>query len=242
LIGNGSGRFRDYAAELFTIFAGILLALFADAAWDYSSDRRRETEYLAGLRDELVISAREIEYDERVRSAGLETLTRAIAAANGNGTLVPDSAPAAIIALLNYRFFSPTRAVLDDLIDSGSLRIIRSDSLRFQLQRYRQQLEQLAVVEQRERDFIAETLEPYVAASVRLDDLLELQSYDDAVEQPPADAAAFVAMLEDDEFASLAFMRWERSRTASAFGNGVAFTIGRLIDVLDAELGESTAR
>jgi hypothetical protein len=242
LIGNGSGRFRNHAAELFTIFAGILLALFADAAWDYSSDRRRESEYLNGLRDELVMSTRELEHDEHVRAAGLETLTRAITAARGDRTLDADSAPATIVALLNYRFFSPARAVLDDLIDSGSLRIIRSDSLRFQLQRYRKQLEQLAVVEQRERDFIAETLEPYVAARVRLDDLLELQSYDDPVEQPPTNAAAFAAMLVDDEFASLAFMRWERSRTASAFGNSVAFTIRRLIDVLDAELGESAAR
>lgn len=242
MIGNGSSRIRDYAAELLTIFAGIALALLADASWDYSSDRRRESEYLSGLHTELVASALEIEYDERARSAGLETMARALAAARGDAVLPADSAPAVVVALLNYRFFSPSRAVLDDLIDSGNLRIIRSDTLRFELQRYRQQLTQLAVVEEREREFIAETLEPYVAGALRMDDLLALQSYDDPIEDPPTDTSSFAAMLEDDEFASLAFMRWERSRTASNFGRGVGITIDRLIDILDPEPGREPGR
>lgn len=235
MIVGGQGRVRDYAAELFTIFAGILLALFADAAWDYSVDRRREAEYLTGLRDELVVSARELDNDERVRNAGLESIAATLDAARGDSNLPDDSVPNSIISLLNYRFFSPSRAVLDDLIDSGTLRIIRSDRLRFELQHYRQQLDQLAVIEERERDLIAELLEPWVAGAVRMDNLLPLQSYDQRVDVAPVDATAFRSMLQSDEFASLAFMRWERSRTASIFGRNLGTTIDRLIEILATE-------
>lgn len=238
MIAPGRGRFRDYAAELFTIFAGILLALLADTAWDFASDRGREHEYLAGLRAELHASARELRADEAVRSLGLDRMAVTLDAARGDATVPDDSVPDAIVALLNYRFFSPARAVLDDLIDSGNLRILRSDSLRFELQRYLQQLDQLAVVEKRERDFIAETLEPYVAGQIRMHDLLPLQTYDNALDTPPTDASAFHRMLDDGTFATLAFMRWERSRTAWAFGSGLYVTIERLIRMIDQELGQ----
>jgi hypothetical protein len=237
VISPGRGRFRDYAAELFTIFAGILLALVADAAWDFGSERTTEREYLAGLRAELHASARELHADEAVRRLGLERMAATLEAAGGGPPLPDDSVPSAIVALLNYRFFSPARAVLDDLIDSGNLRILQSDSLRFELQRYLQQLDQLAVVEQRERDFISETLEPYVASKLRMDDLIPLQTYDNALDSPPDDTGDFNTMMRDDAFATLAFMRWERSRTAYAFGSGLNATIERLIGMLDRELG-----
>jgi hypothetical protein len=241
LIGAGRGRLRDYAAELFTIFAGIVLALLAGSTWDYSSDRRREHEYLAGIRAELDASAQELANDQRVRSGDLELLASVVDAARQRAALLDDSVPRAINALLNFRFFSPTRAVLDDLIDSGSLRLVRSDSVRFALQRYLQHLDQLAVVEERERDFIAETVEPYVATHVRMVDILPLQSYDERITSPAIDASAFHAMVRNDAFASLVFMRWERSSTAHRFGLGMALTIDQLIAVLDEALGRPTS-
>jgi hypothetical protein len=139
-------------------------------------------------------------------------------------------------ALLNYRFFSPARAVLDDLIDSGNLAIVRSDTVRFALQRYMQQLEQLRVVEQRERDFIADVIEPYVAEAVRLDDLLPVQSYDDPIRAPPSSLVGFRARRSDDTLANLAFMRLERSVTAYRFGRLISRRIDGLVELLDEEI------
>lgn len=228
---------RHYTAELVTIFVGIVLALLADAAWDYRVERVRERQYLVGLRAELGRSAFDLAADQEVRTAALIDIATLVAASRGDTVLGDAEGARAINSLANYRLFSPARAVLDDLIDSGNLRVLRSDSLRFALQRYIQQLETLAVVEARERDFIAETVEPYLASALRMDGLLPLQSYDDPIEGAPANADRFRAMLRDDTFASLAFMRWERSQTASRFGRSLHRTIDALIAMVDAELG-----
>jgi hypothetical protein len=144
--------------------------------------------------------------------------------------------PFAMNALLNYRFFSPARAVLDDLIDSGNLGIIRSDSLRFGLQNYLQELERLDVVERRERDFVADVVEPYVANALPLNDILPIQSYDDDIVAAPVDLRAFRDMLRDDAFANVVFMRWERSIVAFGFGTRIGRTIAGLERLLTREI------
>jgi hypothetical protein len=92
------------------------------------------------------------------------------------------------------------------------------------------------VVERRERDFVAEQLEPYVARALRMDDLLPLASYDHRPDVPPSDTRDFEAMLRDDTFASLAFMRWERTETARRFATGMGRAIQRVLDRIDVEL------
>ncbi|NIQ58092.1 MAG: hypothetical protein GWN71_33425, partial [Gammaproteobacteria bacterium] len=65
-----------------------------------------------------------------------------------------------LTSLINYRFYTPIHAVLDDLISSGNLGLIRSDPLRFAIMDYDQERERLQVVEEREARFSAEQLEP----------------------------------------------------------------------------------
>lgn len=235
---QSSGRqFRHPVVELFTIIAGILLALLADTCWDQRLDRARETAYLVDLRDEFEASARELDFDQRNRAVILARIQNVLTVAR-TGSVVPrDSVPGWTVALLDYYFFSPPTAVLDDLLDSGNLGLIQSDALRFDIQRYGQELDRIAVVEQRERDFVANELEPYVARVLRMDDILPLSSYDDMPDVPPTDTRAFEALLRDATFASLAFMRWERTDVVRRFGSGLGRSIQDVLDRLDEELG-----
>jgi hypothetical protein len=229
---------RGHAAELFTIVAGVLLALAADTLLDQRSDRVREHAYLTGLREEFRASAGELEFDQKNRADILARIERILEAGRSEADVPADSVPGWTVALLNYFFFSPPTAVLDDLIDSGSFGIIRSDELRFEIQRYGQERARLAVVEQRERDFVADRIEPFVARSLRMDAVLPLASYDHPTDLPPTDPRAFVAMIRDDTLASLAFMRWERTETVRRFASGLGHAIQRVLDRLDQELGE----
>jgi hypothetical protein len=222
---------------LFTIVAGVLIALAADAVLDQRADRARGHAYLTGLREEFRASAGELAFDQRNRTAILDRIQRMLETGRSGGDVPADSVPAWTVALIDYFFFSPPTAVLDDLFDSGSFGLIRSDSLRLDIQRYGQERARLAVVEQRERDFVADQLEPLVARSLRMGDVLPLASYDHRPKLPPADPRAFVAMLHDDTLASLAFMRWERTETVRRFASGLGHAIQRVLDRLDTELG-----
>jgi hypothetical protein len=228
---------RRYPAELITIVAGILLALLADAWWDRRGDRGREHGYLTDLRGEFEASAQELSFDQRNRTVILSRIERILGAGRARSAVPLDSVPGWTVALVDFYFFSPPTAVLDDLLDSGNLGLIRSDELRYAIQRYGQEMDRLDVVERRERDFIASQLEPWVARSLRMDAILPLSSYDHRPEQPAAEARAFEAMIRNDTFASLAFMRWERTETAQRFATGMGHAIDEVLDRLDRELG-----
>ena len=151
------------------IVGSILLALFLDAAWDYRTDRVQEAEYIEGLREEFQANQRELSVDAARRDEMATLTARALLATETGGpALEADSARLVIGALLDYRFYSPSEAVLNDLISSGSLSILRSAELRRALMQYLQECERLRVAEERERDFAAGALEPYLVDHLTL--------------------------------------------------------------------------
>jgi hypothetical protein len=152
--------------------------------------------------------------------------------------LLPDSLAPWLTTLINYRFYTPVHSVLDDLISSGNLGLIRSDSLRFAIMDYDQERERLQVVEQREAIFSAEQLEPFLAARLRLTDYLLFAPDSVFTGLGPYDANAR-ALLLDPEFASLIGLRLDRTHTSWLFAQGVRRTILNVRRLIETTLGGS---
>ena len=118
------------------------------------------------------------------------------------------------------------------LLAGGNLTLLRSADLRFALLVYVQERDRLAVAEERERDFIAERVEPYLVERLRVNDVIPFQSFDDRIEGAPLNPDAIATVLPDAAFANLVFLRWERSETARRFANSVERAISQVLEAL----------
>ena len=76
----------------------------------------------------------------------------------GDPSLPVDSIGPWLTSAMDYRFYSPIRSVLD----------------RFAILDYVQEVERLKVAEEREREFVAAQLEPFVANRIRIPDYTSL--------------------------------------------------------------------
>jgi hypothetical protein len=226
---NGNLRWSRYAAEVVTIVVGILLALGADAGRQYLVDRQSEREILAALRIEFAADVSEITRDQEKRSeklAGIDLLrdVRAGAVASTSPKALAD----ALLQTLDYRFYTASHPVLDDLLQTGRLELIRSNELRYALMIFGQRRSRIGVVEQRERDFVADQFEPYVGAKLDLEAL--------ASGSPDKVAAALndiSGMLPERNFGSLLYLNRDHTNLSLAYGEELLAAVTEVQQVLD---------
>jgi hypothetical protein len=132
-MGSGAARvslpWKRLLAELAVIVGGVLIALAADAWWE----RRQEQEEARDYLQQLLVDFQET--DRRLR-ATIAGDTRTLEQVNG----VVDRAfrgvfpsPDSLDLPTRYDFFEPVTGTLTALVESGDLRLIRDDSLRFEL-------------------------------------------------------------------------------------------------------------
>jgi hypothetical protein len=121
--------------EFFAIVFGILVALAGDAWWDTRVERREEREALLALHGEFTTSLRQMQ-------AGMQGHMQSAAAIrellqwSGPEPRLPDEATVAAVlfrATGSYTTYNDQRGVLEGVIASGGLRLIRNDSLRARL-------------------------------------------------------------------------------------------------------------
>jgi len=140
-----TSRFRvnwhQAAGEGLLIFLGVVAALLGQAWWESRSEHEIVVEHLANVRDELEanledfrVAARDHRSDAQ-RAALLSRLLREEVPA----TRV-DSVRALTIRLHAYTYVLPRTAALNNLLQSGELRLIEDQSLRIELSRYDQAL------------------------------------------------------------------------------------------------------
>jgi len=217
-------------AEGLTIVVSILLALLADAAWGYRSDRADERYMLQGLQAEFREAATEISNDIDARAEILLRTAQMLEERRSTALpTVPDSIQAILGDLLNWRFYTPAHAVLNDAIESGRLELIRSNRIREALMAYIQARDRLPVFEALERDFVTERMEPYVGQHVALDVVTS-----PGVARPTweREAARFNALLNADDFGSLLYLRRDRSRQAQLYSSIVQQRIEEVLNSL----------
>jgi len=188
---------------------------------------------LAGLRAEFRVAAREIANDMDARSEILLRTDQLLEARQSTAfRTAADSIPALLGDLLNWRFYTPAHAVLNDALESGRLELIRSDSIRRALMAYIQARDRLPVFETLERDFVTERLEPYVGSRVALDAVMSPGVAGSTLD---VEASRFDSLLREDHFGSLLYLRRERSDQAQLYSAAVQ---GRIAEVLNSLGGD----
>jgi len=216
-----------------TIVVGILLALAADAGRQYLADREAEREILAALRVEFAADVREIEADQKSRAAKLTAIKLLGDLHAGTAERPePEELAATLMQTVNWRFYTASHPVLDDLLTTGQLDLITSDDLRLALMKFGQERSRIAVTEEQERNFVVRELEPYLAARLDLEALVSPRS----PEQFAATARAVPSLIPDTTFSSLEYLNRKRTETSMRYA-------GILLDAVSAVqklLGEET--
>jgi len=226
---DGNLRWSRYAAEVITIVVGILLALGADAGRQYLVDRASEREILAALRIEFAADVSEISRDQAKRIEKLASLdllrdVRAGAVAMPSPAVIAD----ALVLAMDFRFYTASHPVLDDLLGTGRLELIRSDDLRRALMVFGERRSRIGVIEQREREFVASQVEPYVGARLDLEALVS--------DTPDKVAAALIDVsdtLGDKAFGSLLYLDRGRTNQSLAYGELLLAAVTDVQQVLD---------
>lgn len=207
-------RWRRFTAEVLTIVLGILLALAADEGRQALANRATERDALASMRSEFAADVRELKADQADRQQKLANIDLLIRIRTGAAERPPATEMAkAWLDLLGWRYYTASHPVLDDLASTGRLDLIRSNKLRAALMRFGQERSRVGVVEQYERDFIANQVAPYLAARV---DLEALSS--DSPERVAAAVASADGMLGDAQFGSLLYLSRDRTESSHRFG------------------------
>ena len=224
-------RWVGFAAEVVTIVIGILLALAANAGYQYVADRTSESEILGALRVEFAADVEELRADQRHRNQKLASIDLLKAVRKGTiGRPTPEILANALLKSLDYRFYTPSHPVLDDLLATGRLELIRSDELRHALMDFGQARSRIAVVEQREREFVATQIEPYLASRLDLE-ALEAESPDELA----SSLLAVSELLGENYFGSLLYLNRERTQSSTNFAENLLNAVFRVQELLKAD-------
>ena len=212
---------RRFAGEVATIVLGILLAVAANAGYKYLGDRSAEREILAALRVEFEADVRELAADQRSRAGKLACIDLVAAVRSGEVQAPPpDSLARTLLNLLDFRFYTASHPVLDDLLVTGRLELIRSTELRQALMKFGQERARIGVVEQREREFVASQFEPWLAGRL---DLWALAS--DVPSEVAAAVGSIDGVLAEKSFGSLLHLDRERTSSTIQFGDTFLATV-----------------
>lgn len=156
--------FGRFATEGLTIVASILLAFGIDAWWDARSDRRAESQYLGALRVEFQNALLEISADLEDQEALRSQLSYFIRQSN----VPPDSLRSILRLAATVNNIAPPVSVMEEIVSSGRLQVIRSIEIREGIVAYRQMLEKIEANERVHHDFVNERFVPYLSANIPL--------------------------------------------------------------------------
>jgi len=214
-------RWRQYAAEVLVIVIGILLALAADAGRQSLADRASERAVLAALRVEFAADVTELESDQASRAQKLASIDLLNRIRNGEVKRPQTDVMAnAFLDLLDWRFYTASHPVLDDLVTTGRLDLIESDELRHALMVFGQERSRISVTEQFDRDFVASQLIPYISSRVDLEAL--------SSNSPDRIATAILPvneMLVSNNFRSMLYLSKDRTTVSRDYGARLMKTV-----------------
>lgn len=129
------GSYLLYAiGEIVLVVIGILIALAIDNANDNRIKREKEQVYLKGLKEEFDISKTKLEELIKVNRKSYEA-AQEIVLLMGNGNVASEEKFSNLLkdAFTDDIFFNPNNSLLNEMINSGSLKDISNDTLRIRL-------------------------------------------------------------------------------------------------------------
>ncbi|WP_127138294.1 DUF6090 family protein [Flagellimonas oceanensis] len=120
--------------EIALVVVGILIALAIDNANDNRLKREKEQVYLKGLKEEFDISKIKLEELIKINRRSYEA-AQEIVLLMGDGHVATEEGFSNLLsdAFTNDIFFNPNNSLLNEMINSGSLKDISNDTLRIRL-------------------------------------------------------------------------------------------------------------
>lgn len=129
--------------QVILMVTSILIAFWVDTWWQGKQDIKKEDAYLSALESELEENRAKYNAHLQVLNDDIKTTNAflSLLQENQTGDIPPDSLQKYLWPLITVETLSPTRAALDDLVNSGGMQYIRSDILRRQIATYKQSFE-----------------------------------------------------------------------------------------------------
>ena len=229
-----SRPWKRLSAELGVIIAGVLIALAADSWWEQRQEHRRAQEYL----QQLLSDFRETEQGLKGAIAGdtekLESASRVI-----DGAYRGRFPPADSLALpTGYFFFRPLTGTLTALVQGGDLRLLRSDTLRFELVEYLATIDDIQTVMRHTETLIWNSTERVALGRARHSQSASRRAANSRSGWGQVDVAG---ALNDPEIISALQVQAMASQIRLFNLRRLEKTSSRLIELIKAELGESDA-
>lgn len=229
-------------AEALAIVMSILLAFAIDAAWDARGQRLRERSYLERLLTEFRDNRQDLIEDRADRDRILAGFAYVLSATGAPELASPSEIGSRLQNLSgNFRFYSPSHAVLNELVASGDLGLLRSDSLRHALLRYDEEQQRLAGVEESEQAIQRIVVVPYLAAHIEVLPWLPPQQLDQLGISPTASQDPRT-WLRDPAFQNMILLRWQRARTVQNYSEPVLTEVDRILSILEELVGAADSR
>jgi hypothetical protein len=151
------------AAELAVIVAGVLIALGADSWWEQREEHRRAEQYLEQLLVDFKSTERQIQStiaeDEKTSAAASRVIDGAY-----HGRYPPTDS---LELPTGYQQFRPLTGTLTALVQGGDLRLLESDTLRFELVAYSATVDEVETVLRHTEAMIWNSTEHVIGGRVR---------------------------------------------------------------------------
>jgi hypothetical protein len=141
--------------EIVLVAIGVWLAFSVDSWAQERAERTREVEYLTGLQGEFAQDVSRLRTAIEVYSEGMEGFSWVLHRAQDFTPIPPDSLTNALAKGSRAGYFTASDAVLADILASGNVGIIQSDSLRLLFGSWNSAVANHALMEQQEIAFFA---------------------------------------------------------------------------------------
>ncbi|MDX1591199.1 MAG: hypothetical protein R3283_04515 [Balneolaceae bacterium] len=160
LIESGSLiKYLLYAiGEILLVVVGILIALQVDT-WNTERENRvLEQQMLMNLRDEIRTNQRELKRDNDLNTQSLDAWYQLLDANRVNYS--PEKTDSLIGHAFNFATFDARTGVIDEIIASGSLKLIKDEKLKFMISQWSGELNDLREDVVIRRDFWVNVVQP----------------------------------------------------------------------------------
>ena len=229
-------RFLRIFLEIPVIVLSIYIAFVVDEYGRNKEEANLERKYLEELLEETRINEAELKADQDARRSQIALMDKLLETAVR--TVDPDTLLLAMDQLLSIRIYSPTDAVYSDLVSSGNLRLISSDSVRKYILYYQGALSRKDVTELSDINLVENKLEPYL---VEQQVLSLLEPYRDSpsinISRQQTDRIIRV-LLNDRKFIDLVYLRRNRIRDTEYFANPMQWYLRNIRELIEKQLAE----
>jgi hypothetical protein len=222
---------RRLIAELAVIVAGVLIALGADSWWEQRQERRRAEEYLQQLLNDFRQTERQLQSaiagDTEKFASASQVIDRAY-----RGRFPPTDS---LELPTGYHFFRPLTGTLTALVQGGDLRLLDSDTLRFELVAYSSLIDDIDTVLRHSETMIWNSTERVILGRARHSQSALRRAASDGSGWGEVDVAG---ALNDPEVISALQVQATASQIRLFNLRRLEKPTGRLIQLIQTELGD----